>query len=153
MTSEYENIYSRFLLRVTDFDFSGLSEHLARDMMNGWLKATLSRPYVRRLFSALTVDDDGEMIEFELRYPVDEVSDQDFIEEVLAEGMVVQWLTPKVQSVLSVQQIFTNSEQQYYSQSAHLKETKHLLETTKANLRKMIRDRGYFSNSYISEEV
>lgn len=152
MTSEYDGIYSRFLLRVTDYEFSGFSEHLAKEMMNGWMKATLSRPYVRRLFSSLTVDDDGEMVEFELKNPIDDASDQDFVEEIIAEGMVVQWLTPKVQSVLNVSQIFTNSEQEFYSQSAHLKEIKSLLDSTKANLRKLIRDRGYFYNSYLSEQ-
>jgi hypothetical protein len=29
MTSEYNDIYSRFLLRVTDYEFSGLDEKLA----------------------------------------------------------------------------------------------------------------------------
>ena len=152
MTSEYDGIYSRFLLRVTDYEFSGLTENTAKEMMNGWMKAVLSRPYVRRLFSSLTIDDDGEMVEFELKNPIDDTSDQDFAEEVIAEGMVVEWLTPKVQSVLNVAQIFTNSEQEFYSQAAHLKEVKSLLDTTKTNLRKMIRDRGYFMNSYISEQ-
>jgi len=29
MTSEYSNVFSRFLLRVTDYEFSGFDEKLA----------------------------------------------------------------------------------------------------------------------------
>jgi hypothetical protein len=44
-------------------------------MMNGWMKATLSQPYIRRLFSSLAADDDVEEIEFELANPQDDSSD------------------------------------------------------------------------------
>lgn len=51
MTSEYEEIYSRFLTRVTDYQLAGLRESLATEMMNGWMRSTLAKPYVRRLFT------------------------------------------------------------------------------------------------------
>lgn len=111
MTSEYNDIYSRFLLRVTDYEFSGLDEKLAQEMMNGWMKATLSQPYIRRLFSSLTADDDVEEIEFELANPQDDSSDQDFAEEIIAQGMVVNWLSPQYHSVLNTAQFYSNSEQ------------------------------------------
>ena len=57
--------------------------------MNGWMKATISRPYIRRLFSSLTVDDDVETLEFELSNSIDEDSDKDFADEVIAQGMVI----------------------------------------------------------------
>lgn len=111
MTSEYNDIYSRFLLRVTDYEFAGLDEKLAQEMMNGWMKATLSWPYIRRLFSSLTADDDVEEIEFELANPQDDSSDQDFAEEIIAQGMVVSWLSPQYHSVLNTAQFYSNSEQ------------------------------------------
>lgn len=153
MTSEYENIYSRFLLRVTDYEFAGLKESLAQEMMNGWMKSTLSWPYIRRLFSFITADDDVEMIEFELAKPIDEQSDLDFAEEVIAQGMVVNWLSPQYHSVLNTAQFFSNSEQKYYSQANHMSELKDMYHNAKADLRKMIRDRGIFNNSYILAET
>jgi hypothetical protein len=79
-------------------------------MMNGWMKSTLSWPYIRRLFSFITADDDVEMVEFELAKPIDEQSDLDFAEEVIAQGMVVNWLSPQYHSVLNTAQFFSNSE-------------------------------------------
>jgi len=50
------------------------------------------------------------MIEFELAKPIDEQSDLDFAEEVIAQGMVVNWLSPQYHSVLNTAQFFSNSE-------------------------------------------
>lgn len=57
-------------------------------MLNGYLKSTLSKPMVRRLFTSITSDDDVEEVEYELRDPLDDDSDKDFVEEVLAVGCV-----------------------------------------------------------------
>lgn len=150
MTSVFEDIFSRFLLKVTDYNFVRLEEDTVNEMMIGWLKATLSKPYVRRIFSSLTIDEDFEEIEFELKNPVDEQSDADYVEELVATGMVVEWVTPQVNSVINTQQMLSGKEVKFYSQSQHLAELKGLLSDSNQALRKMIRDRGYFSNSYIS---
>ena len=47
---EYNEIYSRFYLRIKDYEMSGLDEKLVKEMMNGYLRSTLSKPMVRRLF-------------------------------------------------------------------------------------------------------
>ena len=69
--------------------------------MSGWLHSVLSKPMVRRLFSSLTADDDIEEIEYEMLEPLDENSDQEFVEEMLAVGMVISWLSPQFHSVLN----------------------------------------------------
>lgn len=142
-SSEYSEIYSRFYLRIKDYEMSGLDEQLVKNMLTGYLRSTLSKPMVRRLFQSLTIDDDIEEIEYELREPLDEDSDKDFVEEVLALGMTVEWCNPKYQSTLLTSQMFSNSEQKYYSQAAHLAEIKELLNKSQTDLRKLIRDRGY----------
>lgn len=149
MTSVFEDIFSRFLLKVTDYNFVRLDEDTVNEMMIGWLKATLSKPYVRRIFSSLTISEDFEEIEFELKNPVDEQSDADYVEELVATGMVVEWVTPQVNSVINTQQMLSGKEVKFYSQSQHLAELKGLLSDSNQALRKMIRDHGYFVNSYI----
>ena len=89
MTSDFKDIYSRFYIRVKDYDLSAMEEELAKEILYGYLRATLSKPYVRRIFAAISVDEYMEEIEYELRDPLDEESDKDFAEEVLACGMVV----------------------------------------------------------------
>lgn len=150
MTSEYSDIFSRFLLKVTDYDLPQIDEYLVNEMMTQWLHSTLSRPYIRRLFSSIEVDDDIEEIEFELNNPTSDDEDQEFVEEVLAEGLVVQWLKPQYRSKLNTQQVYSNSEQKYYSQAPHAAEVKEMYKEAERGVRKMIRDRGTFYNGYVT---
>ena len=73
--------------------------------------------------------------------------------ELIAVGMVIEWLEPQVNSVLNTRQMFSGKEEKFYSQSNHLNELKDLLRQNRLKQRKMIRDRGYISNSYLSEET
>lgn len=149
MTSEYDEIYSRFYLRVKDYEMSGLDERLVKEMLNGYLRSTLSRPMVRRLFQSIVMDDDVEEIEYIMREPLDDDSDKDFVEEVLSVGMVVSWVDPRYHSTLLTSQLLTNTEQKFYAQSNQLNEMKAMYDKAQADLRKLIRDRGY-SLSYIN---
>lgn len=151
MTSAYEDIYSRFYLRVEDYNIVGLEEKLVKQMMNGWMKSTLSKPYVRRLFDTLTIDDDVEEIEYTLKFPVSDDEDQVFVEEVIVLGMIENWLEPRYHSTLNTSQFFSNSEQKFYSQANHMAELKEMYHKAQNDLRKLIRDRGYIYNSYVTE--
>ena len=141
--SNFDEIYSRFYLRIKDYEISGLEESLVKEMLFGYLKSTLSKPMVRRLFQSISIDEDVEEIEYELRDQLDEDSDKDFIEEVLSLGLVSAWASPRYHSTLLTSQLLSNSEQKYYSQSAHLAEMKELYVKTQTDLRKLIRDRAY----------
>ena len=151
MTSEYEDIYSRFLSRVTDYKLAELDEDIAKDMINGYMRQTVSKPYIRRLFSTFTLDNDYEEMEYELKFQTDEDSDKDFIEEVVATGMVIEWLQPKYKSVLNTAQFFGNSDQKWFSQANHMTELREMLDQAQTELRKLVRDRGTFNNSYLAE--
>ena len=140
---ELNEIYSRFYLRVKDYDMVGMDEKLVNEMLGGYLRSTLSKPMVRRLFSQVTMDEDVEEVEFELREPWDEDSDIDFVAEVLALGMITCWVNPRYYSTLLTNQFFSNSEQKFYSQANQLTEMKAMLEKSQTDLRKLIRDRGY----------
>ena len=89
------------------------------------------------------MDDDLEEIEYTLRESLDEDSDKDFVEEVLSLGLVREWASPRYHSTLLTSQMFSNSEQRYYSQAQHLAEMKELYTKSKIDLRKLIRDYGY----------
>ena len=151
MTSEFEDIYSRFFLRVEDYNIVGLDTNLVNEMMNGWMKSVLSQPYIRRLFDTLTFDEDIEQIEYTMKYPISEDEDKDFVEELIALGMVAEWVSPKYHSTLLTSQFYSNSEQKYYSQANHMTELKDMYHRVKNNVRKLIRDRGYINNVYIGE--
>lgn len=143
MTSTYDEIYSRFFLRVKDYELTGLGEGLVKEMLNGYMRSTLSKPMVRRLFKSIVIDDDIEEIEYEMREPFDEDSDKDFVEEVLGLGMMCEWISPRYHSTLLTSQFFANSEQRFYAQSTQLSELKSMYLKSQTDLRKLIRDRGY----------
>ena len=111
MTSDVSDVFARFYLKVDDYKLAGLDEEVVAEMLNGYLKATVSQPEVRRLFVQLTLDTDVGEIEYIMRNAWDDASDQDFVEEVLALGMIVAWLSPRYHNTLLTSQMFSNSEQ------------------------------------------
>lgn len=86
-------------------------------------------------------------MEYQLKNDIYRNGDPDFISNIMAAGMVIQWLEPQVKSVLHTLQMFGGKEEKFYSQSNHLGELKGLLQDCKMELRKTIRDRGYIYNS------
>lgn len=152
MTSSYEDIYSRFLQKCTDYDFIELDEETVYDNKEGWLHSVASLPYVRVKFKTFSLNDEVLKMNWELKNSIDDNSDELFVIEVFAQGMIIQWLEPKVKSILNVKQFFGGKEEKFYSQANHLNELRSLLSDANISLRKLLRDHGYIINSYISEE-
>lgn len=151
MTSSYVEIYSRFLSKVTDPQLSSLPEEVVYEFMKEWLHNTISNPYIRRLFSTFSTKDEILEMSFELKDSSgDENTDKDFVQELFAKGMLIEWLEPQVNSKLLTLQMFGGKEEKFFAQANQLKENRELLSSTKTELRKMIRDHAYIHNSYIS---
>ena len=141
--SDYDEIYSRFYLKVKDYEIIALDEQLAKEVLNGYLRSVLAKPFVRRLFASIDIDDDIEELEYSLRDSLGEDMDKDFVEEVLAVGMVEEWASPRYHSTLLTSQLLSNSEQKWYSQAQQLAEMKALYLKAQNDLRKLIRDWGW----------
>lgn len=149
MTLSYEDIFSSFLGYVTDYDFVSMSNQDVNDEMTELLRKAASKPYIRRLFSTSNFDNDVQMITLDMEFKTDDESDSDFIIDVLALGMIVEWLRPQVNNKLITMQMFGGKEQKFYSQSQHISELRGLFDDAKNNQRKIIRDRGYIYNQYL----
>ena len=143
MVSTFEDIFSRFYQREQDYNLAGLEEDVAKEILNGYIKSVISKPYVRKLFSSIVVDSDVEEIEYTMRESWGDDVDQDFVEEMVALGCVVEWIRPRYHSVQNTSQMFTNKEQTYYSQANHMTELREMFNKSQNDLRKYIRDRGY----------
>jgi len=146
---QFETIFNYFLGYMTDFDFLGMSVSDVEALEVEYLRKSLSKPYLRRLFSSLSIDEDGEEIVFELRNATDDDQDSDFVSDILAKSMVVEWLQPQVKSKLNTAQMFTGKNRTWYSQANHISELRAMLEDAQLDVRRMIRDRGYIYNSYL----
>ena len=151
----YDDVYSKFYTKVEAFDFlyEGMSDNMTAEFMASWLHSAIAYPYIRRLFSSVSVDTEEKTIEFSLLNSIDEFSDIEFIKEVLAYGMIYSWLEPKVRSITNIYQSFTSSEQKFYSQASHLAELRALLSDSESRIRSLIRDRGYVKNKYLDGDM
>ena len=144
MTSSYNDIYSRFLNKIRDYEFAGLPEPSATEQMREWLQSALSHSYIYRIFDSLSADDEIAEIEYTLKSSIDNYSDKNFVEELLGNAMVVEWISPKVKTTTLLNQMVTNSkEQKFFAQANHLAQLRELKADTENKVRGMLRDKGY----------
>ena len=123
MKSSYNDIYSRFLNKIRDYEFAGLPEPNATEQMREWLQSALSHTYIYRIFATFSADDEIAEIEYTLKSSVDDYSDKNFVEELLGNAMVIAWVEPKVKTTTLLNQMVTNSKESklrelYFSQFA-----------------------------------
>ena len=85
MTS-YQNVYSRFLNRIKDFNLIDLDDHTLNEMFKDWLHGAIVRT---RTVGDLSHDDDAETFENDLT---------DLDVELLAMGMTLAWLDQTLNS-------------------------------------------------------
>ena len=150
MTSAYNDIYSRFLNKIRDYEFAGLPEPNATEQMREWLQSALSRSYIYRIFNTFSADDEIAEIEYTLKSSVDEYNDKHFVEELLGNAMVYEWVSPKVNNTNLLNQMITNGKEgKWFSQQQHLAQLRELQADTKSKVREMLRDKGYAYNSYL----
>ena len=148
----YEKIYSRLFSKIEAYDFVALPEENLNDFLCNWIHSASANPYVRKLFKSFNLDDEIKEITYEIKYSVDDFSDEEFITEILSLGMVVAWLKPKINSINNITQFFGSKDEKFYSQSQHISELRGLVNDSEKQQRRMIADRGYVWNSYLDGE-
>lgn len=148
MTCDYEEIYSRFYRLMTDSSFYKQDEDFAYNLMSGWIHDAISIPYIRKIFSSITLDDEMEELTFELENSIDEDSDKEFVLSVFAQQMVIQWQKPQIDNVINLANIIGGKEEKKIQ--SNYKSNIERLDSLEINLKKYIRDYGYEYNSYLS---
>lgn len=153
MTSSYNDIYSRFLNKIRDYDLAGLPEPNATEEMREWLQSTLSHSYIYRIFNSFSADDEIAEMEYTLKTPVDDYSDKNFVEELLGNAMVVEWMDSKVNNTNLIHLMVTNSkESKWFSQQQHIGQLRELRADSESKVRSMLRDKGFNYNSYLGNK-
>ena len=147
----YEEIYSQFYSKETDPTFfKKYSKDEAYELMRSWLHSVVADPYVRKCFSTITLDDEILELTFKLENSINEDSDNYFVKDVFAQGMVICWMQQQIDKVTSLATVVGSKEEKtilnnYKNNIARLKELK-------VELKKTIRDYGYINNEYIGEQ-
>lgn len=150
MTScNFEEIYSQFYMKAKAYDILELTERQSEEMLLGWLHAATSKPYIRKLFSTFTLDDEIYQMNFEMTYSVDDDADLDFVLDVLSLGMLIEWYRPQINNYNNLAQVYGSKEEKFYSQSSHLTALHSIAKSIKKEQRQIIADRGFLYNSYL----
>ena len=146
----YEEIYSQFYSKETDPTFfKKYSKDEAYELMRTWLHSIVATPYVRKCFSTITLDDELLELTFELKNSIDEDSDNFFVKDILAQGMVICWMQQQIDKTVSLATVIGGKEEKTILNN--YKNNIARLEELKVYLRKVIRDYGYFNNDYIGD--
>lgn len=154
MTScTYQNVFTKFYEKATAYDLVELTEQQSIDFLCGWLSSAAAKPYVRKLFKTFTLDREVQQIDFEMDYAVDELTDLEFVMDILSLGMIMEWLRPRINNTNNLVQVYGSKEEKFYSQSSHLAGLTALFNTIKAEQRQMIVDRGSSWNSYLKGDA
>lgn len=144
----YEKIYSRYYLKETDPTFFQKPQEEAYDILKGNLHSVAAIPYIRKCFKSIILDDEIMELTYELADSVDEFSDEDFVTEMFAQGLVICWLIPQIDNIENIYVVLGTKEEKRLQ--SNYKANVERLESLKKQLRKYIRDYGYINNSYRS---
>lgn len=146
----YESIFSRVRNKIDDPKEMSLDEMVLNEIYTERLHSVIGNPRVRSLFSSITLDDDEQEIEFELSNKVDVFSDEEFVIEILTLGIVIEWLQPRVDSVLYTAPMIGGKEEKKILDNH--KNMVDRLSSMKTEQKKLIRDYGYMYNSYLGDQ-
>lgn len=141
MATSYDNIYDRFVNKITDFNIVELDDYSLGNMLKGWLTSAVVRS--RKCQHDLSKRDD-ELQEFE-----EDLSDLEI--ELLAMGMVDAWLSQYLNSTENVLQFIGGKEEKYYSQANHIAEVRALREQNLIEMNRLHNYYTYTNNSYFDK--
>lgn len=146
----YDEIYSQFFSKNIDPTFFKYSKDEAYEVMRNWLHSIVAIPYVRKCFSSIVLDDELLELTFKLVNSIDDYSDDYFVKDIFAQGLVICWMQQQVDRITNLATVIGGKDEKkvldnYKSNMARLEELK-------LQLRKTIRDYGYINNNYIGEK-
>lgn len=141
MTS-YQQIYDRFLNKVTSYKLLELSDQDIQEMLYHWLMSSI--PKFRRCKTDLSLRDDDV-----LAFKADLL---DIEKEILALLMVNEWLEPQINSELYVSQFYGGKEEKFYAQQNHLNTLMSLKESNHVEAQKLMRDYAYQTTIWEANE-
>lgn len=145
---KYEEIYSRSYMKRYDPSFFNNKE-FAYETMKEWMHEIVAFPWVRKIFSSITLDDVLEELTFELVNSVDEQSDNDFVIKLFTDGFVICWMRPRVETAINLATVIGGKDEKKLLSNYQANIDR--LNSLELKLKKYIRDYGYINGSYETE--
>ena len=142
----YDDVFSRALNKIDDTKELQLNNDDLLHIYTKRLHSAVSKPFIRKLFSSIKFDDEIQEFTFTLADPVDDDSDKDFVLELFAMGIAIEWLEPKVKSLKNTAKFFGGKEEKKLKDDYSL--NKEMLKEMKIEQQKLIRDYGFAFKPY-----
>lgn len=142
----YDEIYSAFYL-IVDQDFFKLDKEIAYEYMNQWLHNAVATPYIKELFSSVSLDDVLEQITFELKNPSETYDTNNFVKDILSRYMKIAWITKNVDTNRNMALIVGSKDEKMLLNN--YKNNIDRLEMLERQLRKSITDYNSNNNDYV----
>ena len=145
----YEKIFSRVRNKIDDLKELSLDEEDLYEIYNERLHSVTGNIRIRRLFSKLILNDEFQEVDWSLKNPIngDDTEEEEFVIELLSLGMVIEWLKPKVETIINIGKAIGGKEEKVINDSH--KVTIQRLHALESQLSKMIRDHGAYYNDYL----
>jgi hypothetical protein len=139
MSTPYSDIYNVFLGKVSDFDYSNLTDAQINAILLPYLQSSTIR--FKQCVNDLTQMDNVNN-QFLVTLTFEE-------ENILAVSMVVEWLNPKINNTLMLKSTLTDKDFQMFSQANQLKAVQSLKRETITELQRLITAYSYSSTKLL----
>lgn len=150
----YDEIYSRFLTKASAYDLimGYIKEETQLEFMSNWLHTAIANPQIRRIFTSVSMDDEVQSLTYEIKNSVDDFTDNEFVIEICAQGLLIAWISPKVNNITNMEQMISDADKKFYSQASFSAEMRNIQETAEIHLTDLLARRGGYWNVYLSGE-
>jgi len=133
MPTTYDQIYQKFLEKITDVDLISLPEDQLREILRGYLDTACSR--FLYCFQDLSQRDNDEEVFLITLEPLEI--------EILANIMTYAWVLPKINKLTLLKQVMSDGDFKITSQANHLKELNSLKESIETEYNKLMMQYTY----------
>ena len=141
MNTSFTDIYRRFLRKVEDWGVVELSNEDAADIMFDYLLSAMAK------FTKCRKDlDDFDQLSMSFNF---KLTNREI--EILSALMVVEWLTPFINSTQNTRQYFGSKEEKFFSQKNFLEGLENLQNNWIITSKKLIRDYVNSTSSALEE--
>ena len=139
MTVTYDELTKDFLQRITEYHFLRFSEETRQEIVDGYIRHATQQFAVVCKQANITIDDENREISFIGETDID----RDEIIDIIAEGMLVQWMKPYMYKQENLENMLNTTDYSAYSPAELLKRVHNAYDMCKKDFTKKIRDYSY----------
>ena len=139
MKLSYDTFAAAFLSKITEFEFLSIPEENRIQIIDGYLKAAVSK-FSKICTYKLNLGTDDTLREFTIDFAAEDV---DELLDIISEGMLVQWLKPYVYKQELLENALNTRDFTTYSPAELLMRVGNAYEKAQKDYTQMVREYSY----------